>query len=402
MSVKTTYKAPPQTLSYAWVILVAVYLASVAAPLNQAKAPPILPVLMGAFQLNLGQAGMLISVFAITGILLALPAGLILQRLGSKTTGLVALSCLASGSVLGALSTQVGVLLFSRVIEGVGMGLIGVVAPAAIAAWFPPEKQGAPMGIWATWVPVGTITMYLLAPRLATGMGWQIVWWSAAVFTLAAMLVYGLLVREPAAASTEPGAKGAGREIIDLRKALANRNIWLLGLCFVFFNLVFISVGTYYPTFLSEVRGYSLADAASIASVSTLLVLFSAPFAGWLSDRLNSRRLVFTLPMVGVAILMLLPFRVTGWQIYALMASIGLLAGAVPTAIFSAAPEVMKDARLAGVGLSVIMLGQNLGIFIGPMLFGALVKSQGWAAAGVWLVPLCLAGFLAGWFVKIR
>jgi MFS family permease len=131
-------------------------------------------------------------------------------------------------------------------------------------------------------------------------------------------------------------------------------------------------------------------------------VLVSAPLAGWLSDRLGSRRIVFSLPFLALGALLLLPFRVAGWQIYIVMAFLGLLSGAIPTATFAAAPEVMKKPQWAGMGLAVIMLGQNLGTLIGPVLFGELVKTQGWVSAGYWMILVCLIGFLAGWRVKVR
>lgn len=135
---------------YAWVILGSVYLASIAAPLNQLKAPPILPVLMQVYQINLTQAGLLISVIAMVGLVLALPSGIILRRFGPRPTGMIALGFIGAGSVFGALSSSYGTLLGSRVVEGVGVGLMGVVAPATIAMWFPLARQGMPMGIWAT------------------------------------------------------------------------------------------------------------------------------------------------------------------------------------------------------------------------------------------------------------
>lgn len=133
-------------------------------------------------------------------------------------------------------------------------------------------------------------------------------------------------------------------------------------------------------------------------SLSTVVVLVSAPLAGWVSDRIGSRRLLFSIPFVFIAILMLFPFRVVGWQIFVFMGALGLIAGAVPTATFAAAPEIMGRPDLAGLGLAVVMVGQDLGMFAGPILFGNLVERLSWAVAGYWLIPVCILGFLAASF----
>jgi MFS family permease len=168
------------------------------------------------------------------------------------------------------------------------------------------------------------------------------------------------------------------------------------------FNAVFMPLATYYPTYLAEVQGYALADASLIASVATILVLISAPLAGWLSDRIGSRKLILSVPFLIVGAMMLFPFRVVGWQIYAFMGLLGLVAGAVPTATFAAAAEVMAFPRLAGLGLAVVMVGQNLGMLVAPVAFGALVEANGWVAAGYWLIPVAIVGFFAAWWVRIR
>jgi len=81
---------------------------------------------------------------------------------------------------------------------------------------------------------------------------------------------------------------------------------------------------------------------------------------------------------------------------------LGIIAGPVPTAIFAAVPEVMGRPQLAGIGMAVMALGQNLGMFIEPVLFGKLVEMTGWAGAGYILIPICLLGVVAGWLVKVR
>jgi MFS family permease len=386
-------------IPYAWVILAVVYLASVVAAFNQFKVPPIIPVLMETFQIDLTQAGMLMSIIAVIGLVLALPTGIILQRLGSKATILIALGLMTIGSVIGALSASYTLLLSSRVLEGMGIGLIGVTAPATIAMWFPSDRQGTPMGIWATWVPVGSVAAYNLAPILTPSLGWAAVWWIGAGSALIMMVFSGLLITRP---PVSEGAHASVGKAPRLREALSNRSIWLLALEFGCFNLALISIATYYPTFLNQVRGYPLGQAAFIASITTIVVLFSAPAAGWVSDRIGSRRLVFSLPFLAVAVLLLFPFQVTGWQIIAVMVIQGLVVGAIPTATFAAVSEVMQKPEWAGLGLAVILIGQSLGQLLGPILFGELVKSSGWAMAGYLMIPFCLLGFISGWMVKVR
>ena len=400
METKATTKPIPTTLLlYAWVILIVVYVASIVAAFDQFKIPPLMPVLMERFRIDLTQAGLLMSSIALIGLVLALPTGILLQRLGSKAMIIFALGSMTLGAVMGALSASFIFLLISRVLEGIGIGLIGVAAPATIAMWFPPEKQGTPMGVWATWVPVGTIAAYNLAPILTPSWGWQAVWWIGAGSALLMIVFSALFITPP---PTSKRAVTASPAAFHLREALLNRNIWLLALAFACFNLSLIAIGTYYPTFLNQVRGYSLAQAAFISSLTTMMVLFSAPAAGWLSDRIGSRRLVFSLPFLVVAVLLIFPFRVTGWQIVAIMVAQGIIVGAIPTAIFAAAAEVMRKPEWAGLGLAVVLIGQNLGQLLGPILFGQIVQSSGWLMAGYMMIPFCLIGFISAWLVKVR
>lgn len=388
----------PAPAGYAWVVLAVVFMASVAAPLNQFKVPPMMPVLMDSFQVDLTMAGLLMSIFAVTGFILAIPAGFIFQKLGAKVTGLMAVGCLVIGAVMGALSPTAGLLLASRVIEGVGMGLIAVVAPAVIAMWFPAERRGTPMGIWATWVPVGSVLMFVLAPALGLTYGWQAVWWFGALFALVAFVLYGALVRTPPDLAGEAAAAGPP----NLGRAMANRHIWLLGLAFGCFNLVVLALSTFLPTFLTVERGYTLPTASFVTSLTMIVTIGSAPLGGWLSDRIGSRKRLIVGPFIVVAVMLLFPFNISSWLIPAYMILLGLVAGVIPTATFAAVPEVMSKAQLVGIGMAVVALGQNLGMFVGPVLFGRAVELTGWAVAGYLLIPAAIVGTIAAWLVDVR
>lgn len=399
MNVKPISKAPASASRYAWIILAVAFLASVAAPFNQFKVPPIMPVLIDAFEIDLTQAGLLMSAIAIIGLGLALPAGIILERVGARAAGLAALGFMAAGTALGALSPSYLALMASRVTEGIGIGLIGVVAPAIIAAWFPSDRLGIPMGIWATGVPLGSLSISIFGPPLVAARGWQAVWWAGTGFALLLFVIYAAFIRQPPG---NPSMSTPDSDPIPLRRALSNRDIWLLAALFGCFNLGVGSISTFYPTFLHQVRGYPLNQAALISSITTALVMFAAPVAGWVSDRIGSRRQVFSIPFLLIAVLLLFPFRVTGWHIMVLMMFQGLIFGAVPTATFAAVTEVMGNPRWVGLGVAVVTMGQYAGMLLGPVLFGELVSRLGWVTSGYLMIPVCLSGYLCARMVRVR
>jgi len=98
------------------------------------------------------------------------------------------------------------------------------------------------MGIWATWVPVGSVITYILTPILGLNYGWQAVWWFGAAFALIAFVLYGALVRMPPEVVGEPSAVAPP----NLGRAMAKRDIWLLGLAFGCFNLVVLALMPFY------------------------------------------------------------------------------------------------------------------------------------------------------------
>ncbi len=385
---------------YSRVILLIVFLASVAAPLNQFKVPPMMQQLMVSLNITISTSGWLMSVFALVGVVLALPVGLVIQRLGLKNTGLLALLALTAGSLLGTFSTSAYMMLTSRVIEGAGMCLISVMAPAAIAAWFPPERRGLPMGIWATWVPLGSILMFNIAPRIG-GAGWKAVWIFSTGYTVAVFILMLALFRmpeegeagKPAPSGVNPGAA---------ENAYANISIWLLALMFMLFNIMVLSVTTFTPVFLETMRGFASAKASGYASIIMVAALITGPAAGMAINALKSCKKIFVCGMFLAAVIMLFLFSSTGSMLIFMLVLAGIAVGMVPTATLTAAPGIMKSPAAAGIGMSVVMFGQNIGMFIGPALFGGVVQSHGWTAAAYAVVPLLAAGGIIALFIKTK
>jgi len=388
-----------------WFILIIILLASLAAPLNQFKVPPVMPLLMEAFGVSASQAGLLMSLFAITGLLLAIPAGFIFQKLGYRLTGMIAILSLVIGAGWGAFSRGFDIMLASRFVEGAGMSLMSVVAPAVIALWFSPESRGKAMGIWAVWVPLGSTTMFLLAPALAARWNWPGVWWFGCFYAVAVGFLYPVFLKSRPGQSPNPKREASSDRMQGhgMAKVLSNCDLWLSSLLFCGFNFVFIAFITWAPTFLHQVRGISMARAAFLVSLTTILTIIACPISGWVSDRIGTRKWVAVIPMVLLAPLFPFSFSAgeTGFMVLAIL--VGFIGGFVPTGVFSGAVETVGDERLSGMAMAVIQIGQNAGMLLGPLVFGWLIESGGgWQTAFWVLAPVSILGAAAGWRSRTR
>ena len=384
----------------AWAVMLAAYLASIAIALNQSKVPPVMQVLMRDLNLDTATGGWLMSAFAVAGIVLGIPAAFVLARLGPKIAGLIAIGCTLLGSIVGALATGAALLLSTRVIEGIGLGLITVIAPAVISMWFPPEKRGTPMGIWASWVPVGSFIMYNLAGPLLGSFGWQGIWWFGALFALIAFVIYAVTVSAP---STSGAAHNQLQEAQgSFGRRLLNPASWILALVFGTFTFAFAGYTTWAPSYYNHGLGLSLESASFYASLGSLAVILSTVIAGRTLDRVRNRHLVMTVALAISGVLLFWCFQLSVAAIVPYTLVLSFVAGFVPTATFTLAPETMPDPRWAGLALGIVSVGQNLGMFFGPPIVGAAIAGGNWAAGSMPLVASLVIGVAAAVWLSIR
>ena len=418
-----------KTPAYAWVVLFAVYMATLAAPLNMFKLPPVMTTILPVFGLSQTAGGYLMSIFSIMGFVLAIPAGFILKRFGIKLTILFSVGAVTLGTALGAIATPswtwgTWVLYGGRFIEGIGMGLVMVAAPLAISMWFPAHNRALPTGIWASSVGVGNVVTLIAAPSMAVkeGWGWQSVWWAGAIFAAIAFVLFAILFRMPRKdempeAPAPPAAAGKKEAPISLFSGMRNGNYWLIGIGFGVYNLVVMAMCTFLPTFLEFKQGYLLTydkglfmNASFVTALIMLASIFSAPGGGYISDKLGSRKAVVLVSYAVMTLTFLVPFSLApGWQIPVYMLVFGLFGGPIAPILLAAVPEVSKKPQLIGIGMACSALCQNAGMFIGPTLFIKIVEAKGsvmetaaWTTAGYWMIPICIIGMLAVWRIKVR
>jgi len=418
---------PAATPKYAWVVLFALYLASLAAPLNMFKLPPVMTTLASpeaGLGLNAGDMGSLMSIFSIMGFILAIPAGFILKRFGIKLVVLFAVGAITVGAVLGALSAAATQLYIGRFIEGTGMGLVMVAAPLAISIWFPANNRALPTGLWATCVGIGNIVPLFVAPLMVgDAHNWQIVWWAGAIFAAVAFVVFALVFRmpRPDEMETPPAPPPAAGEAVaqpSLFQGMRNINYWLIGIGFGAYNLIVLALLSFLPMFLEMHRGYAadysrglIMSASFVTAFVMLASIFTGPGGGFISDRIGKRKAVVLAVYAIMTVSLLLPFTGSfiGWTIPVFMIVFGIFGGPIAPILLASVPEVSKMPQLIGIGMACAALLQNLGMFIGPTLFMGIVNASGgvgdiqsWVTAGYCMIPVSVIGMIAVWRIKVR
>ena len=415
-----------ETPKYAWVVLIGLYLASLTATLNMFKLPPVMTTLLeGTLGLGYEHLGTLMSTFSIMGFLLAIPAGFILKRFGIKPTVLFAVATVGVGATIGALADSYNMMYIGRFIEGTGMGLVMVASPLTISMWFPMHNRALPTGLWATCVGIGNIAPLIFAPGIAVAHGWQSIWWGGVIFAAVAFVFFAIAYRDPRPDEMEappaPPPAPAGEPAPpppSFFEALRNVNYYLIGIGFGTYNLVILALVSFLPTFLEDHRGYArVFDGGNIfmvASIVTALVMlasvFTAPLGGYISDRLGKRKAVALSVYAIMTLSMVFAFHYQGWQIPVFMIVFGVFGGPIAAALLAAVPEVSKAPQLIGFGMAIVAVCQNLGMFIGPTLFMAIVTASSggaadpasWQFANYMMLPICIVGMLCIWRIKVR
>jgi MFS family permease len=301
------------------------------------------PFLRQDFGVDLADIGLLIGLYLAPGIVLAVPGGAIGNRFGEKTVVLAGLVLMACGSLTMASSTSWSMQIAGRLLSGAGGVLLNVLMSKMITDWFADKEIAMAMGIFVnSWI-VGIALALLILPPIAIGLGV-----SAAFALVTALAVIGLAALAAyyrAPPTTRPAGKPAGAN----PAGAALLAVVLAGLIWGLFNASVGMIFSFGTSMLAE-RGWSIASASSITSMTLWLTALSVPLGGFLADRTGGPRLVLIGGLLSFAIMLLVAAR-TESGILAFI-GLGLVCGLAAGPIMSLPAGVLApDTRAVGIGI---------------------------------------------------
>ena len=306
------------------------------------------------------------SLFALPGIAISIPAGMLADRYGQKTIGIIAFALIIAGTAIFASGNSLPVLALGRVVAGAGAITLLVLSSQLLAQWFAGREIGMAMGIFNTAVPLGTILSLNFLSMLGQNMGWRASAWLSAAVPLIALIVFVFLFASAPGTSQRIRSKG---ESFFQSIRLTGISIWIVGVAWILFNAAASSLFTFTPEFLQG-SGLSIASAGFVTSAIMWPAILLSPVVGYVIDRIDRKRAIIAIGGLASAVFMVMIPTATSW-ILALMLLVGVAQALIPAPIFALTTEVISPKRL-GLGFGIFTTCLNLGVLAGPVAVGAV------------------------------
>jgi MFS family permease len=347
--------------------MILAYISMVAFALVFQSIPPLMGQMIPSLNLSHTQAGALMSLFALPGIIISIPGGMLADRYGPGKVGAYALLLMVTGVLLTASGSTFAVLAAGRVIAGAGALTVAIVAPQAISRSFPKGELGTAMGLLNTAMPLGTIIAFNVFGMAAENWSWRVPVLFTAVFGALVYLIF--IVKHPRGINEKETVPAVPLKFRDL-----GSSIWLTGTAWATFNAAGISFLTFAPDYYMT-AGYGIGYAGFLASLFMLGSIFLSPIVGYLVDRVAHEELFIGGGCIILTILFLLVPR-TGFNPLLLIVLIGLAASFIPPPVFSLVPKLLPAEKI-GMGYGIVSTCLNIGVLLGPFLVGVSYDQSG-------------------------
>ena len=349
-------------------------------------------------------------------------AGIILDKMGIRFTGLLSASLMVVGASIkfvgisdwfqttglcgwldswwvsfpgSAKMASLGFMIF-----GCGAEMAGTTVSKAIAKWFQGKEMALAMGLEMAIARLGVFAVMWIAPMISNAYDKSVV---APVAFCTALLIIGLLCytvfvymdkaldRQLIAAGEMKEEKSADEEfqVKDLGQIFTSKMFWLVALlCVLYYSAIF-PFQRYAPNFLEVTLGIDAEAAARLFSCFPVLAMLLTPVLGGLLDFKGKGA---TMLMVGALIMIVchlsfafvLPAFPSSWLALLLVVTLGVSFSLVPAALWPSVPKII-DQKILGSAYCVIFWIQNIGLCLVPLLIGKVLD-----ATGGYLLPMVI------------
>jgi MFS family permease len=368
-----------------------------------------MPELARVFSLGPVATGYLLSAFIWTYAPCQLPAGLILDRWGTRKTAARCIALWSAATVVAGAAMSYPILIVTRLVLGIGESPTFPLAARAIREWAPVRERAQAFAISGAGSAFGTAFGSVFMAWLLGLVGWRLAFVISGSLGFVWIAFWLLFFRQPEEAGWLPDAE---REMIlaerspggtveasamSLREMLSYQTMWGLFLvqgCVNYTQYLFL---TWLPTYLVQSRGLNIMHSGIQTAICYLGAMLLTLAFGRICDslltpeavRAGKRRNAVMIFAFGASVMVLAPF--TQSQVL-LLAEITFSLACVSSVFvntYSLTNDLLHAGKSIGAAVGWIQLGGNLFGLIAPIATGYIV-----AATHSYTSAFVLAGIL--------
>lgn len=403
--------------NYAWVVAGVTFVALLASAGLRSAPGVLMTPLHEAFGWERGQVSLAAAIGIFLYGLVGPFAAALMQTLGIRATLLAGLALMSASTALSLFMTEPWQYVATwGVLSGLGTGAVASVLGAAIVTrWFA-TNRGLVMGMLSASAATGSLIFLPVLAALSQSGGWRPVVTAVAVLTGALIPVVALLMPErpsdaglrPYGATEDAPDVAPGRAVDSVRLALrvlgqAARTpaFWLLFATFFVCGLTTNGlVGTHMIAFCGD-HGVAPIGAAGLLAMMGVFDLVGTTASGWLTDRVDPRRLLFVYYGLRGLSLIALPFTsfdMLSLSVFAVFYGLDWIATVPPT--LRLATDAFGE-REAPIVFGWVLTGHQLGAATAAFGAGLLRELQGryleaFVVAGVFGLAAAILSLLIG------
>jgi len=305
--------------------------------------------------LSASQKGLMVATPILAGALLRVVMGLLVDHLKPKLAGIlgqiIVLTALGTAWIFKIDSFQQVLLL--GMFLGVAGAAFAVALPLA-SRWYPPEHQGAALGI-AGAGNSGTVLAALFAPTLVNWYGWNNVFGLAMIPLTIAFVVYLIFAKD----SPEcPPAKSLGQYL----KILQDKDAWWFMLFYSVTFGGFVGLASSLTIYFNDQYGLDPVMAGYFTAACVLAGSMVRPMGGMVADRIGGIRSLLVMYALAAFFLFIVSFGLSqAWMALSLFIAAMLALGMGNGAVFQLVPQRFR--KEIGVMTGLVGMAGGIGGF---------------------------------------
>ncbi len=349
---------------------------------------PLAPQFQRSLGLTDTQTSVLIAVPVILGSLLRIPIGMLTDRYGGRRifTGLMVFTILPV--VFLGFADSYGMLLVGGFLLGMAGASFAVGVPFS-SRWFPPQMQGAALGIYGAG-NIGTAIAAYSVPWIATSFGTEYAFWAFAPILAVYAAAFWFLAEDA------PNSIKHTTLSQNLRVVQRERLSWVFSLFYFVTFGGFVAFSIYLPKLLVDWFAFSKTDAGFRAAGFVVLATAARPLGGWLADRVGGAKLLALVFGLAPLLALVLAFEALSPEIVGVTIAclaLAALLGAGNGAVFKLVAQYFP--KNTGIVTGVVGAAGGLGGFFPPIVMGLVRDATGSYAIGLILLAAFLVSCLA-------